>query len=278
MKYIEITFDITPNTDINRDILASLSGDAGIESFMETDNGLTGYAPTNALNVALLDKIIANFPIPDVEVAYFLKETEDRNWNEEWEKSFTGVLIAGKIMVYTSEYPSGDAEYRIRISPRQAFGSGSHQTTAMILERLLDVDTTGKKVIDAGCGTGILGIFCAMRGASHILGYDIDNWSVKNTQEHITLNKIKTMEVREGDVSTIRNEKDYDLILANINRNILLRDVPKMMQSLKEHGTVILSGFYEEDAPFILEMAKAQGLQQVYSLTRERWTMLHLER
>lgn len=278
MKYIEITFDITPNTNINRDILASLSGDAGIESFMETHNGLTGYAPADAFNVVLLDEIIANFPLPDVEITYFLKEAEDRNWNEEWEKSFTDVLIAGKIMVYTTENPSDNAEYRIRISPKQAFGSGSHQTTAMILERLLDVEIAGKRVIDAGCGTGILGIFCAMRGASHVLGYDIDNWSVKNTLEHIAMNSIKTMEVREGDVSTIRNEKGYDLLLANINRNILLRDVPEMMRSLKEHGTVILSGFYEEDVPFILEMAKTQGLRQVYSLTRECWTMLQLER
>lgn len=279
MKYLEVAFKLNPDTEDRRALLTALGGMAGMDSFTDTEDGLTGYAPVGALDTATLDEQIAAFPFADTHITYTVSETEDRNWNEEWEKhGFTEVRIGDRICIHPSDRQpeGGPAEYDIKINPRQAFGTGTHQTTSMILSRLADLELKGKRVIDAGCGTGVLGIFCAMRGAAHVLGYDIDNWSVENTKDNLALNGIDRMEVREGGVDAIAGETGYDLIIANINRNILLADVPQMVRALRPDGTVILSGFYEADVPLLTEMAAGLGLKPMGQQEKDGWVMLEL--
>lgn len=279
MKYLEVAFSLTPDTEDRRALLTALGGMAGMDSFTDTESGLTGYAPENMLDTTLLDEQIAGFPFGDTKITYTVRQAEDRNWNEEWEKNgFTEVRIGDRICIHPSDRQpeGGPAEYDIRINPRQAFGTGTHQTTSMILAHLADAELNGKRVIDAGCGTGVLGIFCAMRGAGHVLGYDIDNWSVDNTKDNMALNGIDRMEVREGGVEVLAGETGYDLIIANINRNILLADAPQMIHALRPDGKVILSGFYEEDVPLLTEMADGLGLHLTYRTEKDGWVMLEL--
>ena len=163
-----------------------------------------------------------------IAVAYQVADAEDKNWNEEWERNgFEPILIAGDIFVHSTRHaPLPTAEYDITINPRQAFGTGTHQTTGMILEILLGMNLEGRTVADAGCGTGILGIFCALKGAEHVFGYDVDSWSVENTKENMRLNGVSQMEVVEGNSAVLQGKGTFDIVLANINRNILLADLP----------------------------------------------------
>ena len=200
MKYLELVFTLTPYDSDAADLLAALAGQAGLESFVGTGSGLKGYVRPSCFHRDLLDDTLAAFPFPAVKVTYSVCEAEDRNWNEEWEKQgFEPVCIDGKICIHQpGQSPLPPAEHYILIEPHQAFGTGQHQTTSMILRRLADMDLEGKKVLDAGCGTGILSIFCAQKGASRILAYDIDSWSVRNTRQNMRLNDISRMELPPG--------------------------------------------------------------------------------
>lgn len=276
MKYFELKFKLTPYKEEFADILTALTTEAGLESFVTSPEGICGYAQVQSFNSQMLDQILNTFPVPDVNITYTLSEAEDKNWNEEWEKTgFTPVVIANKICIH-DEYHNDASGYLfdIKINPKQAFGTGSHQTTGMILERLLYMDLKGKKVLDAGCGTGILGIFCIQKGAQKVFGYDIDNWSVRNTKENMHLNGISQIEVVEGNASVLSQQGTFDLILANINRNILLDDMPSFVQAMHAGSNLIISGFYTEDIDILCQKACLLGLTYIDRTVKENWASL----
>lgn len=200
MKYLELDFIISPYSRDAADILIALVADAGLESFVDTPQGVKGYVQTGLFERSVLDSLTDIFPMDGVKVTYRLAEAEDKNWNEEWERNgFEPVRIADRILIHSPEHHSlSPAEYDIVIDPHQAFGTGTHHTTGMILERLLGMDLGHKTVLDAGCGTGVLGIFCTLKGAKSVWAYDIDRWSVDNTKENMLLNGVKTWKWLKG--------------------------------------------------------------------------------
>lgn len=270
MNYLQYHFKIDPATEAAADVLAALLADAGFESFEPTDDGLTAYVQTALLNTEALKQAIDFFPLPDTTISYTSAEAPNQNWNAQWEREvgFDPILVGRRFVVLDDRHTTP-----IRIRPEQAFGSGSHATTRMILEWLSNVNIEGCTVIDAGCGTGILGIAAMLSGAEQVFAYDIDEWSVRNAQTNATLNGV-TLDVRHGDASVLACLPQADLILANINRNILLADMHAFVSRLKPSGTLVLSGFMAEDIPLLTEAAGAEGLILAHTANSDLWQML----
>ncbi|TKG96515.1 50S ribosomal protein L11 methyltransferase [Puteibacter caeruleilacunae] len=271
MDYTKLTLDITPNTEENREIIMAQLGMVGFESFVETDTGLEAFIQSECFNQE--DFSIKSIMIdPTVTLDSSFDVIADQNWNEEWEKNyFQPIVIGGKCVVrapFHTEYPKGD--YEIVIEPNMAFGTGNHETTSTIMELILDLDLTGKQVLDMGCGTGILSILASMMGAEHITAIDIDKWSFEGTTENAALNNIQNITPKHGDASLL-TEGNYDVIFANIHKNILIADVAKYASVLKSGGQLTMSGFYTEDIDDIVEAAKAVGLEASSYVSKNNW-------
>lgn len=286
MKYYQVNFRLTPYNEDFADVLTALAADLGFESFMPTDEGVIAYIQQRLYVEDTIGQLCSAFPLPGVTVEYTTEEAEDKNWNAEWEASgFEPIVIDSRLCVHdTLHNAPTDTDIDLCINPRQAFGSGTHPTTRTLLTTLLDLPLKGKKIVDAGCGTGVLGILCAMLGAKHVMAYDIDNWSVENTLDNLTLNHLGGMhtegcfEVREGDCSVLRGIGEVDLLIANIFREIILADLPAFIQTLQPHAQLLLSGFYDQDAPAIIEAAAHYGFRLVRQTMCEEWAVLLLER
>lgn len=294
MKYYELECTVTPCNDDNCDILSALLADLGFETFVPTDNGVKAYVQQTFFDESAVDSIIDNFPIPGVSVSYELNEPEDKDWNETWEEQgFEPIVVENKVVVCDTKHTDVLEEFSdkkdirvITIHPKQAFGTGSHQTTRMLLSTLYDIDLSGKCVVDAGCGTGILGFLCLMNNAAKVLSYDIDEWSVNNTIHNYSLNFdadstpiTSAMDVRLGDSSCLAGEKDFDLLIANINRNILLNDMDRFSSVLKKTGSsILLSGFYVDDIPYLVEATAKHGFTLQMKRTDNEWAMLMFTR
>ncbi len=284
MKYYETRFKIHPCTQDGRDLLAALVADTGYDSFEETDSGLSAFIKADLYNPIAIDTVLENFPLQGVEITYLSYETEDKNWNEQWElNGFEPICIGKECIIYDAkqpipDIPAGSNPLMVAIDAQQAFGTGNHETTRMIVAHLLSTDLNGKRVLDCGCGTGILGIVAAMRGATEVVGYDIDDWSVKNSQHNAKLNGVE-MEVLEGDKSVLSHINGmFDIILANINRNILLNDMNAFSEVMTTGAQLILSGFYEEDSQLLLECAERLNLHETCRMTENNWCALVLTR
>ncbi len=289
MKYYAIKFNIQTSDDmlqVARDLLADSAAEAGCESFEDTDNGLTAYAQQEIWNQEEMDSQIENFPLLDTKITYTIEDAEDKDWNQCWEdEGFAPIIVDDKIVIYDAKHTTLDelsalntnAETTIAIDAQLAFGTGTHQTTRMIVSTLLHSDIEGKRVLDCGCGTGILGIAASKLGAQEVVGYDIDDWSVNNTRHNAEINKVENMEVLHGD-STVLNHISgmFDIVMANINRNILLQDMHQFRDVMSGNSTLILSGFYEEDVPILLEKAKELGLEEYGRKTDDNWCCLAL--
>ena len=289
MKYYAIKFNIQTSDDmlqVARDLLADSAAEAGCESFEDTDNGLTAYAQQEIWNQEEMDSLIENFPLLDTKITYTVEDAEDKDWNQCWEdEGFAPIIVDDKIVIYDAKHTTLDelsalntnAETTIAIDAQLAFGTGTHQTTRMIVSTLLHSDIEGKRVLDCGCGTGILGITASKLGAQEVVGYDIDDWSVNNTRHNAEINKVENMEVLHGD-STVLNHISgmFDIVMANINRNILLQDMHQFRDVMSGNSTLILSGFYEEDVPLLLEKAKELGLEEYGRKTDDNWCCLAL--
>ena len=274
MKYFEAQFTVSPMSDTATDILAALLGDAGFETFETTGCGLKGYVQQNLWDASAVDDVLACFPMPDVSVEYTLQEAPDEDWNSAWEETFTPIRIDDAVCVHDMRYPADDSvQYDIRITPRLAFGTGSHQTTRMLLRALAEMPMQGWCVVDAGTGTGILAIMTLLRGASDVFAYDIDEWSVRNAQENAALNDVQ-MTVVEGDASVLADVRGRDLVIANINRNILLADMPAFAAALRPGGALLLSGFYTDDIPYLTEKAATLGMTLNQQWSDEGWAAL----
>ena len=233
MKYLTATFHIASEPSLlqtARDLLADCAGDAGFESFEDTEDGIKGYVQEDQFDKEQLDAQLADFPLPGITVTYELSKVEDKDWNETWEnEGFDPIDIYNRIVIYdarqtTPQLPEGVIP--IAIQARQAFGTGTHQTTQMIIGLLLDMHLAGKRVLDCGCGTGILGIAASKLGAKEIVAYDIDEWSADNARHNAQINHVKNIEVLQGDANVLNHVSGvFDIVLANINRNILLQDM-----------------------------------------------------
>ncbi len=282
MKYLEVTFTISPCCDDVCDVLSALlAQEADFDTFTPVEGGLVGYVRPELFEPTALEGVVADFPWPDIEIAYTVAEADDRNWNEEWENTgFRPLRIGDELYVYDPRHdePADEVALNIRICPRQAFGTGSHQTTALILGYLLTAPLQGTRVVDAGCGTGILGILAAKRGAAEVFAYDIDEWSVRNTVDNMEMNDVDNAQVEEGDAGVLADVAPADWVIANINRNILLHDMPAFVRALKSEGRLLLSGFYTADIPLLEAEAARHGLHTVHTESRDDWALLILVR
>lgn len=283
MKYLVAKFSISPNSEEARDLVAWAAGEAGFESFEETTDGLNGYVQTKIFDENTLKSNLEDLLLPNVEISFEIEEMEDKDWNETWEEAgFEPISIENKCIIFdTKQIPTDKDNYAIaiQIDAKQAFGTGTHETTRMIVEQLLCMDMSGKHILDCGCGTGILSIVASKCGASSVFAYDIDDWSVRNTKHNAEINNVSNIDVAEGDVSVIENhEATFDIAIANINRNILLADMPHFAKSLKSEGHLILSGFYEEDADILICKAEELGLHKTSMKTTNNWCVIVLEK
>ena len=210
---------------------------------------------------------------PEFTISYTIEEIEQVNWNEEWEKNFEPIDVDGNCHVRAPFHPKTEAEFDIIIEPKMSFGTGHHETTHMMIQHLLETDVTNLKTLDMGCGTAILAILAEMKGAKPIDAIDIDNWCYLNSIENAERNNCSEITVYEGDASLVVGKK-YDLIIANINRNILLNDMQQYVDCLNENGTLLLSGFYTEDIPIINESCVNKGLTYIKQFERNNWVSL----
>ncbi|MEL4457293.1 50S ribosomal protein L11 methyltransferase [Lutimonas vermicola] len=254
------------------DILVAELGQAGFESFTENPDGVEAYIQEKDWNASLLDGIQI-LESGEVSFSYEVKKIEQVNWNEEWEKNFEPIEVDGQVSVRAPFHKDPQLKYDIVIEPKMSFGTGHHETTHLMIQHLLQMDLKDKKVLDMGCGTGILAIFSEMKGAADIDAIDIDNWCYENSLENVERNNCRNISVFEGDASLLKPNA-YDLIIANINRNILLNDMHIYARSLKKNGTVLLSGFYNEDLEKINEVAMQNGLKFKKKLERNNWVGL----
>lgn len=271
MKYIEVSFTVSPASETANDIIAALAMEQGFESFVESPNGTTGYVPAHLYDEEALQGILADFPMEDTTITFTAEEMEDKNWNEEWEKHFFQPIVIGNECVIHSTFHTDvpKATYDIIIDPKMSFGTGHHATTANMLSWILEDDMTGKRVLDMGCGTAVLGILAKKKGADSVLAIDIDSWCYENAQESAQLNHTD-IEIQLGDASLLAG-KSFDIVLANINRNILLNDMAAYVATLAEGGVLYMSGFYTEDIPVIAQCANDLGLTQVGVKEQNNW-------
>lgn len=270
-NYLEFVFEIEPLQPASEILIAEL-GYLGFESFVENETGVTAYIPVEEFE----DDLLTNVHIlqsDEFEITYTSSEIEKVNWNEEWEKNFTPIMVDDLCSVRAPFHAQPDVEYDIVIEPKMSFGTGHHATTHMMIQHILKNDFEGKSVLDMGCGTGVLAILAAMKGAKSIDAIDIDNWCYQNTLENIERNNCEHINVEEGGAELLEG-KTYDTIIANINRNILLEDIPVYEKSLNPNGTLFLSGFYSEDIPLIVEKCNENGLTYSEHIDRSNWVAL----
>lgn len=289
MKYYVANFDIECAEELlqpARELLSAAACEAGFEAFEDTDNGIAGYVQRPLYDKEALDAAIADYMPEGTQVTYNIEEVPDQDWNQDWEdQGFEPIGVSDHLVIYDAKhtdmsmFAGDDGVMRIFIETRNAFGTGTHQTTRMILRRLLGMDLTGKSVLDCGCGTGILGIVASRLGANRVLGYDIDEWSSENAKHNAALNGVDNLDVLLGDASVLDGVKEeFDVVIANINRNILLNDMTAFRSHLKTGGRLILSGFYETDVPMLEQAAKNNGLTIIDVVTDEEWACAMFER
>jgi ribosomal protein L11 methyltransferase len=266
--YIEYTFKVAPKEPATEILIAEL-GSVGFESFVENDNGVVAFIQQQDWSENLLDDIFI-LKSSEFKISFTYKEIAQENWNEEWEKNFTPIQVDDKVSIRAPFHENPNLPYDIVIEPKMSFGTGHHETTHMMVQHLLELNVENKKVLDMGCGTGILAIFAEMKGAKPIDAIDIDNWCYLNSLENVERNNCKSISVYEGDASLLVNKK-YDIVIANINRNILLTDLKTYVNCLNEKGIVLLSGFYEEDIPIIDAEARKYDLTLDTVIKRNNW-------
>lgn len=281
--YLGYTFTITPRDPATEILIAQL-GYAGFESFTETSQGVIAYIQKEdafsmgeLVNYKHLLTDIQILNSNEFKITYTTEEISQVNWNEEWEKNFEPIDVEGKCTVRAPFHNKTAAEFDIVIEPKMSFGTGHHETTYLMIKHLLRLDIGRQRVLDMGCGTGILAILAEMRGAQPIEAIDIDHWCYLNSKENVERNDCKHITVYQGDASLLHH-KTFDLIIANINRNILLNDISAYAKVLSEGGELLLSGFYTQDIPLISERCNEYGLYFVSNFERNNWVACRFEK
>ena len=294
MKYFEVEFTISPYSADAADLLASLAGEAGFETFEETATGLKGYVQQSLFDEDVLKECIADFPFDGTSIIYNVREAEDRDWNEQWEQEgFEPIIVRSEESEVRSEItihdgrhlPDTQSEISIEIDAKLAFGTGTHETTRMICAQLISLisphstlleNSGSARVLDCGTGTGILAIASLKLGAREAIGYDIDEWSVDNARHNAVINRVDSRFTSLlGDSSVISTiDGEFDLVLANINRNILLADMSRFVSKMHKGSVLILSGFYTADCPLLIEKAQSLGLSVISQNQDHDWACL----
>lgn len=273
MKYITFNFRTNPCTETVNDVLAAVLGDIGFDSFVASESGITAYIQAALMDEQQLKQAIEYFPIPETTIEYTWQEAEDKDWNEEWEKNyFRPIVIDDRCVIHSTFHNDvPPMEYDILINPQMAFGTGHHETTSLIVGMLLNADLTDKAVLDMGCGTSILAILARMRGAKPITAIDIDTWCVDNSLQNIALNNLNDIDVLLGDAGILGQHGPFDVVIANINRNILLADMKHYVARMNPGAELYMSGFYVEDIPYIKEEAERLGLTIDHYKEKNNW-------
>jgi ribosomal protein L11 methyltransferase len=269
--YIGYHFTVEPK-ELGSEILIAELGETPFESFIETENGLSAYVQKQYWNEDILNDIQI-LESPEFKIEYTFEEIEQVNWNEEWEKNFEPIDVDDTCRVRAPFHEKTAAKYDIVIEPKMSFGTGHHETTFMMIQHLLETDVEGKKTLDMGCGTAILAILAEMKGAQPIDAIDIDNWCYQNSIENAERNNCHHITVYEGNAELLKG-KQYDVIIANINRNILLNDMQQYVDCLNKGGILLLSGFYEEDIDAIDASCTEKGLTFAKKFSRNNWVSL----
>ncbi len=301
MKYFEVLFRLTTPENMRQDVsdvLAAMAGECGFETFEESEEGLTGYVQQDLFDETALNNVLQLLPFGEeqgVSISYEVSEAPDRDWNEQWEQEgFEPITVGTHLIIYdgrhlptlssdpaplsdSSPLTSESSPLTVKIEARQAFGTGNHATTRMMCQALMDLGMQGLSLLDCGTGTGILGIVALKLGAIAATGYDIDQWSVENARHNAELNGVGMQFTSVyGNANIIRQlQRKFDVVAANINRNILLADMPLMRQALPQYrGVLLLSGFYHEDVPMLVEKAVSLGFHLEYEKQEDGWSML----
>ncbi len=287
MQYLQLTYKTNTTDSFVADIWMQMLADMGCESFEQTDNQLLAYIEKDKFIETDFTDALLKFPYEGICLEQ-IKECEQKDWNEQWEQSFQPIFLSteqGSVLIHSTFHKNLPyADYPIIINPKMAFGTGHHATTCLMLGEIMRTPMLQKRVLDMGCGTAILGLLARKRGAGKVVCIDIDDWCTENALENIALNGFDDIEVRLGDKSAIRtddkgSDKDcFDVILANINRNILLSDMPVYTSVLKTGGSLLISGFYEQDIPILTEKAQTLGLSLLCQNSNKDWAMLHFQK
>jgi len=276
MNYTQISFKLHPDNQENREILVALLSDLSFESFDETEELVMGYIPGETVDLEQIGEITASLPF-SVQLADEM--IPDQNWNEVWEKNyFKPLLIGNRCLVrapFHTEYEP--AEFELVIEPKMAFGTGNHETTTLVAEQILDMDLTDKTVLDMGCGTGILGMLASLKGAKRVLAIDIDSWAFESTVENARLNSIFNLEAKLGDARLLGNET-FEIVFANIQKNVIINDLPIYTQVLQPGGKLYLSGFYASDIPDVQKKATSLGLTEIGVCEKNNWVVYSFEK
>ena len=275
MNYYELrfTYQSPIETEILNDVLAAELGEIGFESFTQDEQGLQGYISDQLYDEAVLKETLAAFPLEETTIHYVCTPVESKDWNEEWEKNyFKPIRIGNDCLIRASFHePEPGYTYTIIIDPKMAFGTGNHETTFLMISWMLEEQLAGKRLLDMGCGTAVLAILARMKGAEKVVAIDIDEWAYTNALENIRLNHTAEIEVALGGAERIAAFAPFEVIFANINRNILLQDMRHYAEALQPAGQLFMSGFYLEDLPIIAEECQRNGLRVEGYKERHNW-------
>jgi len=272
MDYFELKISLAPNTEVNRDVVSALLAEIGFESFVESESGLDAYVAEKSFSEEAAADVLKNLPLFDVAVQYEVNSIKSRNWNEEWEKNFfQPIIIQNRLIIHSSFHKNiPSLPYDIVIDPKMAFGTGHHSTTAMMVSYILEQNLEGKSLLDMGCGTAVLAILAHKKGAKPVTAIDNDDSAYENSLENIRINGASDIQVQSGDASLL-GENRYDFIFANINRNILLNDIPVYAACMKPNASLFMSGFYQEDLAAISEACRKQSLELIDCKEDNHW-------
>lgn len=274
--YTQVTFTVAPPEEVATDVLAAMLAEIGFESFVPDERGMTAYVPHNSYDAQLLAQTVGEFPLEGYTIEYTTEKIEGEDWNAEWEKNyFQPIVIDDQCVIHSTFHTDiPQARYDILIDPKMAFGTGHHQTTCHMLRAILASDMNGKKVLDMGCGTALLAILARKHGATDVTGIDIDEFAYENALENIRLNNTTDIAIRLGGTDAIKVGEEFDYILANINRNILLADMGNYAAHMHSGSVIFMSGFYVEDMDILREEAARHGLHYESHAEDNRWTMM----
>ena len=282
MNYYELTFTYTSPIEVSilNDVLAAELGEIGFESFTENNNGLQGYISDTIYNVEELKEKLASFPLENVEIRYTESLVESKDWNEEWEKNYFKPIRIGKDCLIRASFHEDEPgyAYTIIIDPKMAFGTGNHETTYLMISEMLQLDLAGKELLDMGCGTAVLAILARMKGAGRVVAIDIDKWAYDNALENVRLNHTDEIQVALGGAEQIPAAGQFDLVFANINRNILLNDIRHYNACMKSGALLYMSGFYVQDIPAIEEECNRNGLTLLSHTEKNNWVAVKVQK